>query len=201
MSVDCTVFHIYAKFRVFFFKREGLLLNCLKSHVCYEFSWFTMSDFVKPRIFIKFCLRNEYSAVQTLEMLQKAFLWEWWECITKKSLWAVQRLQRWPKTNSRRTAPRTCINESYVKEIKSLVLENSQMTIGDLANSVVVSYELIQSIKGFFVPLTHQILIGFEKTLNFVGKKRCVNISKTMIYKYRNASFTIRLIFMHMARK
>ena len=109
----------------------------LVDKVCVFFSIFTMSDFVEQKSSIKFYVRNEISAAETLRMLQKAFgdqalsktrIFEWHEMFRggRKRVEDKERPRR-EKTSS---------DEQHVMNIKDLVLKNRRLTIRDLADTI-----------------------------------------------------------------
>lgn len=86
-----------------------------------------MSDLIEQRSAIKFCLRNEFSAAETLRMLQKAFgdstmsqknVYKWYKDF-KEGRKRVDDLERSGR-------PSTSTDEQHVNEIKELVLKNRQ---------------------------------------------------------------------------
>lgn len=108
---------------------------------------FTMSEFVEQRSAIKFCLRNDISAAETLRMVQKAFgesamskknVYKWYNDF-KDGRERVEDLQRPGR-------PSTSTDEQHVKKIKELVFENRRLTIRDLADMLGISIGSIQSI-------------------------------------------------------
>lgn len=106
-----------------------------------------MSDFVEQRSCIKFCVRNEISAAETLRMLQKAFgdqalsktrTFEWYKMFKE----GRERVEDKERPGRKKTST----DEQHVKEIKDLVLKNRLLTIRDLADTVGISKGSVNTI-------------------------------------------------------
>ena len=142
--------------------------SCLYKHTKVSLSIFTMTNFVEQRICIKFCLRNKYSAAETLGMLQKAFgdkimsqknIYKWFKDF-KEGRESVEDEQR-PRR------PSTSTDEQHVNQIKDLVLENRRLTIRDLADTVGISKGSVNTILKDLLCLRRVKSRLVPKTLNF----------------------------------
>lgn len=96
-----------------------------------------MSETIQQRSSIKFCVRNEISATETLKMLQKAFgeqalsktrVYEWYKMF-KEGRESVE-------DEARPGRPSTSTDELHVNKIKELVLQNRRLTVRDLTDLV-----------------------------------------------------------------
>lgn len=130
-----------------------------------------MSDFVEQRSCIKFCLRNEISAAETLRMLQKAF---GDQVMSQKNVYKWYKPFKEGRENvedkNRPRRPSTSTDEQHVKEIKDLVLKNRRLTIRDLADTVNISFGPVQAILKDVLCLKRVKSRLVPKTLNFFGK-------------------------------
>ncbi|KYN19489.1 hypothetical protein ALC57_08176 [Trachymyrmex cornetzi] len=106
-----------------------------------------MCDFVEQRSWIKFCLRNEISCAETFRMLQRAFdeqtlsernAYKWYKQF-KEGRERVEDKERLGRTS-------TSTDESHVKQIKDLVLNNRRLTIRNLADAVGISKGSVNNI-------------------------------------------------------
>ena len=99
-----------------------------------------MSDLIEQRSAIKFCLRNEISAAETLRMLRKAFgnssmsqknVYKWYKDF-KEARERVDDLERSGR-------PSTSTDDQYVNKVKELVLKNRRLTVKDLTDMIGIS--------------------------------------------------------------
>ena len=106
-----------------------------------------MSEFVEQRITIKFCLRNDISVAETFRMLQKVFgdlamsqknVYKWYKDF-KEGRERISDLERPGR-------PSTSSDEQHVNQIKELVHKNRRLTIRDLADTIGISRETLNSV-------------------------------------------------------
>lgn len=144
-----------------------------------------MSSFIEQRSCIKFCLRNEISAAETLRMLQKAF---GSQCLSKKTAYKwYKKFQEGRESVEKNVVSnrlKTSTDEQHVKEIKDLVLKNRRLTVRDLADAVSISKGSANTIVTDVLSLKRVKSRLVPKTLNFFEKNRRVNICKEMISDY-----------------
>ena len=104
------------------------------------FSLFTMSDFVKQRSFIKFCVRNRISFAEMLRILQKAFNDQ---ALSKTRTFERNKMFREGRERvedkERPRRPSTSTIEQHVNQIKELVHKNRRLTIRDIADTIGIS--------------------------------------------------------------
>lgn len=146
-----------------------------------------MSDFVDQRVCIKFCLRKQISAAETLKMLQHAFgdtalseknVYKWYK--------QFQEGRESVELEDHARRPKTSTDESHVNKIKELVLQNRRLTIRDLADAVGISYGSVQIILKDVLGLKQVKSRLVPKMLNFFEKERRVSICKEMISDYES---------------
>ncbi|XP_036142107.1 golgin subfamily A member 6-like protein 22 [Monomorium pharaonis] len=80
----------------------------------------------------------------------------------------------------------TSTDESHIKEIKDLVLENHRLTIKDLVDAAGISFGSTQTILKDVLCLKCVKSQLVPKTLNFLEKKRRVDICEVMIFDYQD---------------
>lgn len=145
-----------------------------------------MSNFVEQRTAIKFCLRNEISAAETLRMLQKAFgddtmsaknIYKWYKDF-KEGRERVDDLERSGR-------PSTSIDEQHIKKITDLVLANRRLTIRDLADMVGISIGSVQAILKDHLGLRRVKSRLVPKFLNIFEKERRVQACESMLSDYQ----------------
>lgn len=147
-----------------------------------------MSNFVEQRICIKFCMKNEISASDTLEMLEKAYgndalsktrTFEWYKMF-KEGRESVE-----DEPHQRR--PKTSTDADHVKEIKDLVLENRRLSVRDIANIVGISkIGSVNTILKDVLSLKRVKSRLVPKFLNFFERERRVSICESMISEYQH---------------
>ena len=111
------------------------------------FSIFTMSDFVKQRSCIKFCVRNGISFAETLRMLQKAF---GDHALSKTRTFERHKMFRGGRERvedkERPGREKTSTDEQHVTEIKDLVFKNRRLAIRDLADTIYTSRRSVKMV-------------------------------------------------------
>ena len=136
-----------------------------------HFSIFTMFELIEQGSAIKFCLRNEISAAETLRMLRKAFgnsimsqknVYKWYNDF-KEGRERVDDLERSGRLS-------TSTVDQHVNKVKELVLKN-RLTVKDLTDMIGISEESVKTIL---------------KTLNFLEKSRRVDVCETMLSDYQD---------------
>lgn len=146
-----------------------------------------MSENIQQRSSIKFCVRNEISAAETLRMLQKAFgeqamsktqVYEWHKMF-KDGREGVE-----DEPHQRR--PRTSTDEHYVTQIKELVLQNHRLTTRELADAVGISNGSVNTILKDVLCLRKVKSRLVPKMLNFMEKQRRVEVCETMLSDYQD---------------
>ncbi|CAK9816200.1 Mariner Mos1 transposase [Anthophora plagiata] len=144
-----------------------------------------MNIFIEQRVCIKFCLRNENSAAETLQMLRKAF---GDQVMSKKNVYKwykeFQDGREGVEDEKRQGRPSTSTDESHVEEIKKLVLQNRRLTIRDLSDTVGISNGSANTILKDVLGLKRVKSRLVPKALNLFEKERRVNICKEMISDY-----------------
>jgi transposase len=141
-----------------------------------------MSETIQQRSSIKFCVRNEISATETLKMLQKAFgeqalsktrVYEWYKMF-KEGRESVE-------DEARPGRPSTSTDELHVNKIKELVLQNRRLTVRDLTDLVGISEGSLKTILSDHLDLRKVKSRLVQKTLNFMEKHRRVEVCETML--------------------
>ena len=146
-----------------------------------------MSHLIEQRSAIKFCLRNEISAAETLRWLRKSFgnsnisqknTYKWYKDF-KDGRERVDDLER-----SGRSL--TVTVDQHVNKVKELVLQNRRLTVKDLTDMIAISEESVKTIlkqhlglrkvKSRLVPKTLNLL---EKVLALMYVKQCLLTIKT----------------------
>lgn len=146
-----------------------------------------MSHFVEQRICIKFCLRNNISASETIIMLQKAY---GEEALSKTRIYEWYKMFKEGREEvgdeERRGRPMTSINDQNIEQVKDLVLKNRRLTIRDLAEAVNISIGSVQAILSDSLQLKRVKSRLVPKTLNFFEKENRMNICKLMLSDYQD---------------
>ena len=134
-----------------------------------QFAIFTMSDLIEQKSAIKFCLRNEISAAETLKILRKAF---------SNSTMSQKNGYKWYKDFKegrerfddlkRSERPSTSTDDQNVNKVKELVLKNRRLTDKDLTDMIGRICE--NNFERPFGPTKSQISFGTENA-QFLGKK------------------------------
>lgn len=146
-----------------------------------------MSEIIQQRSSIKFCVRNEISAVKTLEMLQKAFgegalsrtrVYEWYK-LFKDGRESVE-------DEPRSGRPSTSTDELHVNKVKELVLQNRRLTVRDLCELVGISEGSVKTILSDHLGLRKVKSRLVPKMLNFMEKQRRIDVSETMLSDYQD---------------
>lgn len=102
-----------------------------------------MSNLVEQRVCIKFCVLNEIPAAKTFSMLQKSFddktmsQKDAFECYNefKGGSECVEDLKR----------PSTSSDDTHIKQIKDLLLENRRLTVREIADQLGISCASVQT--------------------------------------------------------
>ena len=107
-----------------------------------------MSDMIQQRSAIKFYLRHEISAAETLKMLQKAF---------GNYTMSQKNVHKWYKDfkegrervdNLKRTGrPSTSTDDQHVNKVKELVLKNRRLTVKDLIDMIGISEGSVKNLE------------------------------------------------------
>uniref|UniRef100_A0A182VT25 HTH_48 domain-containing protein n=1 Tax=Anopheles minimus TaxID=112268 RepID=A0A182VT25_9DIPT len=136
-----------------------------------------MSKFAEQRACIKFCLRNEINAAETLRMLQKAF---GEESMSKKNLckWYSDFKNGREKVEDedRPGRPSTRTDDAHVVQIKDLVVNNRRLTIRDLSESVGISKASVNTILKDILRLKRVKSRLVPKCLNLLEKRNRVEV-------------------------
>ena len=112
-----------------------------------HFAIFTMSDFIEQRSTIKFCLRNEISAAETLRMLRKAF---GNSTMSQKNVYKGYKDFKESKKkkddleSSGRSSKST--DDQQVNKVKELELKNRRLTVTDLTDMNGISERSVKTI-------------------------------------------------------
>lgn len=146
-----------------------------------------MSDLIEQRSAIKFCLRNEISAAETLRMLRKAFgnstmsqknVYKWYKDF-KEGRERVDDLERSGR-------PSTSTDDQHVNKVKELVLKNRRLTVKDLTDMIGISEGSVKTILKDHLGLRKVKSRLVPKTLNFLEKSRRVDVCETMLSDYQD---------------
>lgn len=141
-----------------------------------------MDKFIEQRICIKFCLKNEISAANALQMLRK--------CYGDETM-AQSNVYNWYKLfkdgretfedEPRSGRPTTSKTEENINKIKDLVLQNRRLSQRDLVDITGISKGSIQSILKDDLRLSRVSARLVPKSLNFFEKERRVQVAEEML--------------------
>lgn len=146
-----------------------------------------MSENIQQRSSIKFCVRNEISAAETLRMLEKAFgeqamsktqVYEWHKMF-KDGREGVE-----DEPHQRR--PKTSTDEHHVAQIKEMVLGNRRLTTREIADAVGISNGSVNTILRKVLGLRKVKSRLVPKMLNFMEKQRRIDVCETMLSDYQD---------------
>lgn len=143
---------------------------------------FNMDTFIEQRVCIKFCVRNDISGANCLEMLERCY---------GDDTMARSKVYKWHKTfqegreevedEHRSGRPSTSKTQENIEKVKELVLENRRLSIRHLVDITQISFGSIQSILKHSLGLTRVSSRLVPKSLNFLEKKRRLEVSKEML--------------------
>lgn len=146
-----------------------------------------MSTFVEQRFCIKFCFRNEFSAADTLRMVQKAF---GEQVMSKKNVYKwykdFQDGRERVEDEERSGRPSTSTDEAHINKVKELVLKDRRLTIRDLSDNIGISKGSVNTILKDVLGLRRVKSRLVPKKLNLFEKERRVNICETMLSDYQD---------------
>lgn len=145
----------------------------------------TMGD-VEQRICIKFCLRNNIKASETLNMLRKAFgdksmaksqVFKWHKMFKE----GRERVENEPRSGR----PSTSTDEGHIKEIKDIVLKNSRITVRQLVDITGISNGSVLTILHEHLHMIKMFAKWVPETLTPDQKHERVNIARQNLEMYK----------------
>lgn len=141
-----------------------------------------MNKLIEQRVCIKFCVRNDISGANCVEMLQRCY---------GDDTMARSNVYKWHKTfqegreevedEHRPGRPSTSKTDENIVKIKGLVLQNRRFSIRDLVDITGISFGSIQSILKNDLGLSRVSSRLVPKSLNFLEKNRRIEVSKEML--------------------
>lgn len=136
------------------------------------------------RVCIKFCVKNGFNGVKTLEMLENCFgsdtlkktaVYEWHERF-RSGRESVE-------DDERSGRPSTSKTDENINKVREMLINNRKLTIRELAEDLNIAYGSIQDIVVNDFGLRRVAAKLVPKELNFMQKRDRVDIAKDMISK------------------
>ena len=151
---------------------------------------------LQQRVCIKFCVKNVFNGVQTLEMLEKCF---GNDTLTRSNVF------RWHKRfrsgresvedDERSGRPSTAKTDENINKIKGWMTVSCKLTIREIAEELNIAYGSAQDILVNDLGLRRVAAKLVPKDLNFLQKRDRVDIAKDMLAKVdSDPSFIKRII-------
>ena len=139
------------------------------------------------RTCIKFCVKNEIKCARTFEMLTVAF-GESTLSRTQVQLWYNRFKEGREDINddARPGRPSTSTTDKNIEAVKKRILDNSGITIREVADDVGISFGSCQSIFTDVLGMKHEATNIVPKVLNFEQKQCRMDIAQEMLTTFND---------------